>query len=390
MSPTDEEHRVTALELFFDLVFVYALTQVAALLYSHDGDWQWVVRATLVLGFMWWPWVGFTWAYNLVRADRGAARLILVAAMAAMMVLSVAIPGAFDGGSAGSSGATVFVGAYLVVRMLHLSVFLLAGSGDLDVLAAVVRFAIPMSVGVATLAVASAASGWVQTALWGLALILDYGLVALSGAQGWVITAPGHFAERHGLVIIVALGESVVSMGAGASTGPISAPVIAASVMGIVILACLWWTYFDVVSVMAERRLRLAHGAERAAIGRDSYSYLHLPMVGGIVFLAFGLKETLTMLAADGFGAQGLTGASLAVTYGGVAFYLLAHVAFRLRNARSLSTTRLCLAVALLASALVAGGLPAFVQLAALTAGLMGLVAVEALLARADATQHPK
>jgi low temperature requirement protein LtrA len=205
-----------------------------------------------------------------------------------------------------------------------------------------------------------------------------------------VITAPGHFAERHGLVIIVALGESVVSMGAGASTGPISAPVIAASVMGIVILACLWWTYFDVVSVMAERRLRLAHGAERAAIGRDSYSYLHLPMVGGIVFLAFGLKETLTMLAADGFGAQGLTGASLAVTYGGVAFYLLAHVAFRLRNARSLSTTRLCLAVALLASALVAGGLPAFVQLAALTAGLMGLVAVEALLARADATQHPK
>ncbi len=379
LSATQEDHRVSPLELFFDLVFVYALTQITVLLANNSEDWQWVVRAVLVLALMWWPWVGFTWVFNLVRAEDGPARGILFAAMAAMLVLAVAIPEAFEDRGGPPSGPLVFVGAYLVVRLLHLAVFLMAGREDPQLLRTLARFCVPMVVGATTLAVASTTSGWLQTGLWALALVLDYGLVGLLGNEGWRINAPGHFAERHGLIIIVALGETVVSIGVGTSAGPVTYPAILTAVLGIVILACLWWTYFDVVALVAERRFSSATGADRVAIARDSYSYLHLPMVAGIVFLALGLKKALTYVTDGQAHDGGLHGIPLAALYGGVALYLLAHIAFRLRNIGSLNLQRLIVALLLVAAVPVVGGVPALGQVALLAAVMVALTAYESV-----------
>jgi low temperature requirement protein LtrA len=377
LSVTRESHRVSPLELFFDLVFVYALTQVTLQLADHSDDWQWVVRSLLVLAVMWWPWVGFTWVYNLVAAEDGLARAVLVAAMAGMFVLALAIPEAFDDRGAAPSGPLLFVAAYLVVRLLHVTLFLVVGRGDPRLMRTLARFCVPLALGTGTLAVASTTSGWLQTGLWALALVLDYGLTGLLGNDGWVVRAPGHFAERHGLIIIVALGETVVSIGVGASEGPVTYSVVVAAVLGIVTLACLWWTYFDVVALVAERRLSRATGSERVAIARDSYSYLHLPMVAGIVFLALGLKKAMTYVADGKVHDGGLHDIPLAALYGGVALYLLAHIGFRLRNVGSVNWPRLALAVLLVAAVPVAGDVPALGQLALLCAALVTLVAYE-------------
>ena len=384
---TDESHKVTNLELFFDLVFVFALTQVTALL-AADPTGRGAMRGALVLAIVWWSWTGFTWLGNVVKADEGAVRLVLVVVMGAMLVLALAIPEAFaDAGDTTLSGPLVFAGCFLAVRTLHLGVFFLVGRGDPALLATLVRFAVPVVLGTVMLVAASFADGGLRTALWALALVLDYGLVWLIGAGGWQVASPGHFAERHGLVVIIALGESIVATGVGAGVLPLTWPVVLGSALALGLLVCLWWLYFDIVALVAERRLAAATGAERVDLARDSYSFLHFPMVAGIVFIALGLKKTLGYLAEDsgkGLAAlvtdgKGLHGMPLWSLFGGVAVYLLAHVGFRLRNIGSVNRQRLGLAVALLVAVPFAGHLTALVQLALLTAALLVLVGYETI-----------
>jgi low temperature requirement protein LtrA len=378
---TDESHTVTTLELFFDLVFVFALTQVTALL-ADDPTARGAVRGVLVLAILWWAWTGFVWIGNLVHADEGVVRVVLVVVMGATLVMSMAIPEAFtDGGGAGLFGPLVFAGAYLAVRALHLALFAVVGRDDPALLATLARFALPFAVGTAALVAASFTSGTLQTVLWALALGLDYSLVWLIGPGGWRVNSAGHFAERHGLVVIIALGESIVAIGVGAQGLPLSWPVVVAATLALTVLVSLWWMYFDVVALVAERRFAAARGAERVAIARDSYSYLHFPMVAGIVFLALGMKKVLGYVADSEHGGwldgKGLHGMPLWSLYGGVVVYLAAHVAFRLRNIGSLNRQRVALAVLLMALVPAVGHLSPMGQLAVLAGLVVTLVCYE-------------
>ncbi len=232
-------------------------------------------------------------------------------------------------------------------------------------------------VGSTTLSVALLVGGafadtGLQEALWALALALDMAGPMLFGVEGWKLV-PGHFAERHGLIVIIALGESIVAIGAGAEIG-VDAGVVAAAVLGVVVAAALWWLYFDVVALVAERRLsRAAVGEEQNRIARDSYSFLHLPMVAGIILLALGLKKTL------GNVDDPLKLVPAVALLGGTALYLLAHVAFRWRNIHTLNKQRLLCAVLLVALLPLAVEIPALVLVAALAAVLTVLIVYEAL-----------
>jgi low temperature requirement protein LtrA len=204
-----------------------------------------------------------------------------------------------------------------------------------------------------------------------LAIVLDWGGPALFGAAGWRLV-PAHFAERHNLVIILALGESIVALGVGAQVA-LSAGVIAAAVLGIALASALWWTYFDVVALVTARRLTLAdEGLPRNVLARDSYSFLHYPMVAGIVLAALGLEHTLAHVDDP------LDGVHAFALLGGVAIYLLAHVALRLRNAHSLNRQRLLLALLLFAICPLALEIPALATLAGVNVLLWTMIAYEA------------
>ena len=361
----EETHRVTPLELFFDLVFVFAITQVTGLM-SENPTWTGLGEGMLVLAALWWAWAAYTWLTNSLDAERGEIRLAIMAAMAAMLVVSLAVPEAFD------EHGVLFGVAYLAVRAIHIALYALGSRTDPDVLRAVLRMT-PTSVLAPLLLVgAGFLDGAAQAAVWVVVLAADYLGVLIGRAEGWRLS-PRHFAERHGLIVIIALGESIVALGVGAGGLELDAGVVAAAVLGIAVVAALWWAYFDVVAIVAERRLGELGGRERAALARDSYSYLHLPMVAGIVLFALGLKKTLGDVG-DPLGAAPAAGLC-----GGVALYLLAHVAFRLRNVGSLSRRRLVAAGGLLALLPAARELPALASLALVAAAMTALIAYEAI-----------
>jgi low temperature requirement protein LtrA len=360
----ETEHPVTPLELFFDLVLVFAITQVTGLLVA-DPEWAGLARGLLVLGALWWAWVGYAWLTNSVNAEDEVNRLAMFAAMAAMFIVSLAVPGAF-----GDDGV-IFGAAYLAVRGLHLVLYAASARDDREVLAAVGRLAPGALLASALILAAGFTDGALQGALWALALLVDFGGTRRGGAAGWRVS-PGHFAERHGLIVIIALGESIVAIGVGAGAD-LDAGVIAAALLGVVVSGALWWAYFDVVAIVAERTLRSATGRARSAQARDSYSYLHFPMVAGIVLFAFGAKKTLAHVEdpLKLVPAVGLCG--------GVALYLLGHIGFRLRNVHSLNRQRLALAIVLLALVPAATEIPALVSLAVIAALCAGLIAFEAV-----------
>ena len=379
IAPVSEDARVTPIELFFDLVFVFSLTQVTALMAS-DLTPHGVLRGLLVLALLWWCWVGYAWLGNVVRADEGLGRVAMFGAMVAMFVLALSIPESFRDLTGGLSGPVVVAVGYFAVRILHLTIFWLASRDDIGLRRQLLRFMPSVLGSTALLLVASQLHGPAQTVTWAATLLVDYVGTILGGAAGWRLYSAAHFAERHGLILIVALGESIVAIGVGVSSVPISGPVVLASTLGLTLAACLWWAYFDVVALVAERVLRRSEGEERARLARDSYSYLHLPMVAGIVLLALGLKKVLEYVGGDGIHdlTDPLEIESLAALYGGVALYLLAHVAFRLRNVHTVNVQRVIVALALVAMLPIAALLPALGSLGLLVAVMVGLIAFEA------------
>jgi low temperature requirement protein LtrA len=362
-----EGERVTPLELFFDLVFVLALTQCTTLM-VRTPTWGGLLKGLLVLGMLWWAWVGYAWLTSVVDPEEGSVRLVIFAAMAAMLVAALCVPGAFG------SEALLFACAYAVVRAAHIALFTIASREDRALRRSVAGLAYSTAIGAGLLFVAAFAGGTLRVGLWGVALVLDMGGPYLFGADGWKLV-PGHFAERHGLIVLIALGESIVALGVGAKV-VLDAGIVAAAVLGVWVAAALWWVYFDVTAIVAERRLSsTAEGRERNEMARDSYSYLHLPMVAGIGLLAVGLKLTLEHVD------EPLKLVPTATLLGGAALYLLAHVAFRLRNMHTLSRRRLACALALLALVPVAEalGIASLATLAMLAAMLTALILYEAL-----------
>jgi low temperature requirement protein LtrA len=364
----EHEHRVTVLELFFDLVFVFAITQVTGFL-AADATVAGLGRGAMLIAALWWAWAAYSWLTNTLDAEGTAPRVTVFAAMAAMLIVSLAVPRAFG------EDAARFATAYMIVRVLQVLLYYLATRGDADLRGGVLRLAPLFLVGSIVLMIGAFASGPARVVLWAVALCIDYSGPLLAGPGGWRVH-PGHFVERHGLIVIIALGEAIVSIGVGVAGLPLDPMILGPALLAVVISGALWWAYFDLVAIEAELRLVRARGREQVALARDCYTYLHMPMVAGVVFLALGVKKAV----AHAEDALGLVPS--AALYGGAALYFAAHVLFRLRAIGSLSRPRMLVAAALAASAAVGTRVPAIASLG-LVAGLcIALVAWETLAYR--------
>jgi low temperature requirement protein LtrA len=361
----EHEHRVTPLELFFDLVFVFAFTQVTSML-SHDPTWAGLGRGALVLGALWWAWTAYAWLTNTVDADEGAVRAAMLVAMGAMLIASFAVPEAFD------DHGVIFGISYAIVRAMHLALYALAGRGEPDLFRAVLRMTPSSVVGSALIIAAGFVDGPVKPGLWLVALAIDYAGVLVGRGSGWRVH-PAHFAERHGLIIIIAIGESIVAAGVGAAGIPLSAGVVFAAVLGLAAAAAFWMAYFDFFAITAQRVLSQKRGAAQAALARDGYSYLHLPMVGGIILFALAMKETLAHVGED------LDTVHALALCGGSALYLLAYVALRLRVSGRLSRGRFVASIVFTLLIPAATAMPALAALAVVTAVWAALHAYELL-----------
>jgi low temperature requirement protein LtrA len=358
-----EAETVTPLELFFDLVFVLALTQCTALM-AAEPTWEGLAKGLLVLGVLWWSWVGYAWLTSVVDPEDDAVRLAIFVAMAALLVAGLCVPEAF--GDAG----LIFALAYAVVRIAHIALFVLASRDEPNLRASVIGLGISTAIASGLLVGASFADGTLQGGLWALALVLDVAGPYFFGAEGWKLK-PHHFSERHGLIVIIALGESIVAIGVGAEE-KVDLGIVVAAVVGTGIAAALWWLYFDVVALVAARRLARAEaGREQNEMARDSYSILHFPMVAGIVLVALGMKKTLGHVEDE------LKLVPATALLGGTALYLLAHVAFRYRHIHTFNTRRLALSILLVAFIPVAVAIPALATISVLAAALALLNVVE-------------
>lgn len=355
--------KVRFLELFFDLVFVLAFTQSTALIVEHP-TWTGVLQGMFVVALLWWAWSGFAWLTSAVDPEEGLVRVAMFGAMAALLIAALSVPGAFD------DRALAFAIAYGVVRFAHIALFALASQDDADLRSSVASLSVSSGIGVGLIVTASFLDGAAQLILWAVAILIDFGGPALFGVAGWKIV-PAHFAERYGLIIILVLGESIVVLGVGVHLD-LSAGLITAAVLGVALASALWWAYFDVVAIVTEQRLTgKTPGREQNAFARDSYPYLHLPMAAGIVLVAVGLENTLAHYD------EPLSTIAAFALQGGVALYLLAHVALRLRGARSVNYHRLLIAIALVAAVPLGRELPAIWTLVAVNVVIWAMIAYE-------------
>jgi low temperature requirement protein LtrA len=362
------EKRVAPLELFFDLVFVFALTQVTALM-SKDPTWTALGQGLLILSALWWAWAAYAWLTNYIAAEEDRERLLMVAVMGAFLITALAVPKAFG------DDALLFALAYAAARWLH--IFLFAESNDdVDAGEAIKRLARTALPAPLLLIAAAFLDGPAQAALWILALSMDFAGPYVFGVRGFRVS-PGHFAERFSLIVIIALGESIVAIGAGL-TGELDGGTIVAALLGLVIAFALWWAYFDVVALVAERHFRESRGEHRLRIARDSYSYLHLPMIAGIVLVALGVKKTLAHVD------EPLETIPAVALFGGIALYYAGHLGFRLRNVRTLNRPRLVALVVCLALIPLGTEVDALVAVA-LAAGVTSAVIAYEAIRYADA-----
>jgi low temperature requirement protein LtrA len=352
------ERVTTPVELFWDLVFVFAITQVTTLLGSRL-TWAGFGRSMLVLALVWWAWSAFVWASNAQDPQAGTFRAVLLLASGLIFISGLALPRAFG------AEATLFAATYAGVRLLHLALYVDASRRGNASLAAIAGFAATVAVGMALLVGGSFAHGAARPLLWAAAAAIDYAgpaWLTRERLRGLQQVAVAHFTERYSLFIIICLGESIVAVGLGASHRPLGAQLLVSVALALTITIGLWWTYFDRFAAAAERRLREHPDPVLAAA--DSYSYLHLLLVAGIIVFAVGAKFAIAHVAAP------LSDAARLALCGGVALYLAGHFAFRLRITGELRYAKLLAALACMAVFALAGGLDAWAVASLLVAVL--------------------
>jgi len=361
--PVEREQRVSPLELFFDLVFVFAFTQVTTLL-SSNPTWSGLEHALLLLTALWWAWAAYAWLTNTVDPGESLVWGTMLFAGGAMFVGALALPEAF-----GSHGV-VFGVAFLIVALMQLALYALAARGDPDLLQAILRIT-PSSIAGATLiAVAGFVHGGLKPVLWLIALVVGFFAPVVVRPSGWRLH-PAHFIERHGSIVIIAIGESLVAVGLGVRHGGLGAEEIGAAVLGFVVAAAFWLAYFDFFTIRAQQLLDDRSGVQQLVLARDTYTYLHLPMVVGIVLFAFAVKTTLGDVHAE------LSIVPALALCGGPALFLLAFVGLRFRVGRTVRGGRLVAAVVCAALVPAALGVQAIVALALVTAVWVALHAYE-------------
>jgi low temperature requirement protein LtrA len=365
----EREQRVTPLELFFDLVFVFGFTQVTAVL-SSNPTWSGLLHALLILAALWWAWAAYAWLTNVADPGEGRVWGTMIVASGAMFVAALAVPDAF-----GDHGV-VFGVAFLIVAVMQVTLYAVTAREDQDLFKAILRSAPASVVGAALILAAGFASGPLKPVLWLAALAVGLFGPLLVPLSGWRVH-PAHFVERHGLIVIIAIGESLAAIGFGARETRLDAGVIVAAVLGFVVAASFWLAYFDFFTIRAEELLTDRSGAPRIALARDAYTYLHLPMVAGIVLFAFAMKTTLSHVGDDL-----ATIPAVALCFG-PALYLLAYTGVRLRVTGHLGGGRFVAGIACAALLPAALTVPALVALSLVAAVWIALHAYELIWWRA-------
>jgi low temperature requirement protein LtrA len=361
----DEEERKTSyLELFFDLVFVFAFTQVTALI-LEDTSPQGFARSALVLAMVWWAWSAYAWMTDAIDVENSVTRLIMFASMAAGFFMALAVPDAFQ------DEAAWFAVAYFVVRVLNSALFAWGVRDDPGNLRATLRLT-PWFFGAALVAlgggfVDSDYRAWV----WLASLVIDVvGTLTVARAE-WRVS-PSHFAERFALIVIIALGESIVAIGIGTSELERDSTYALSVVVAFSGVAALWWAYFDFTATAAQRSLSRASPHARGPLARDVFTYFHYPVVLGIIFYAVAAKKTLEHpldpLSDAGRWALGL----------GIAVFLVGFALMRFRVVRRVAWERLAAALVALVLAVALDGTDAVVTLGVVIVVLLLSVAVEA------------
>ena len=360
----DSEHRVSTLELFFDLVFVFAFTQVTTL-WLEQPTWGGLGRGLLVICVLWWAWASYAWLTNTANVEADAVLALMLFATGALFVAALAVPEAFG------AHRFVFAVAFFVVLATFLWLYALVGKGAPDLLAAVLRISWPVLSGAAlVVGAAFMPAGW-RPAIWGLALLIGF-IVGpnRAGPTGWRVY-PAHFAERYGLIVIIAIGESLGSIGFGARNTPLDARVIVGVILGFVSAASFWLGYFDYASGGVREMLAKRSGTEQVLFARDAYTYAHLPMVIGIVLFAFGVRTALERINSH---LELIPALALCC---GPALYMLGFVALRWRATRSIGRGRPAAGIAFALLTAAATHVPALAALALVTALWIALHAYE-------------
>src|SRR5215469_2748620 len=370
-----DTHRVTTFEMFFDLVFVFAVTQVTAFM-EHEHDAIGLVQGILILALLWWAWCAFAWLGQQAQADIGIVRVVMTVAMVAIFIVALAIPEAWHDAPGGLNGPVTLAAAYVLVKFSHVAGYWIAAGEDTALRRQLLLSLVPWSLGSSLLVAGSAVGGSTQTIMWTLGLMSDIGgtyLASKSRFGQWRFHSPGHWAERHGLIVILALGESIVAIGVGASNHPVSAPLVTGAIFGVLISVALWWLHFRVLAPGVEEQLQRQQDLDRVKLARDGYTFLHFPIIAGIVVAALGVEDAMAHVGElKPFGTF-----SAGALLSGFSLYLLGHVVVWRRATGRWHLHRAGMAAAFLALWPAVAAVPPLLALGAAAAMLGVLIALE-------------
>ena len=356
--PGDAERLTSPVELLWDLVFVFAVTQVTTLL-AHDLSWSGLGHASLVLALIWWAWSAFVWAANAHDADSVTVRATLLPALLLIFIVGLAIPRAF------ASDALLFAATYAGVRFMHLALYADASRRGQASWQAISGFAVTVTIGMALLIVGALLDNTARITAWTIAVAIDYAgpaWLTRERLRGLQEIAVAHFAERYGTFVIICLGESIAAIGLGASGQTVDIRLLATVGLGLLITIGLWWTYFDQFASDAAAQLR--ERDEPVLAAADGYSYLHLVLIAGIILFAVGMR------LATHHPDDPLASTPRLALCSGVALYLVGHTAFRARMTGSVGYAKLVAAAAILVIAALGGDLEPWSVAAAVTGAL--------------------
>jgi low temperature requirement protein LtrA len=359
----EREQRVSPLELFFDLVFGFAFAQVTTFWVDHRS-WAGLGQGLLILAVLWWVWASFAWLTNTANTEADIVLAVMLFATTCLFVAALSVPAAFD------TYRLAFGITFFAVLAAFVGLYALVSKGQPDQLAAVLRMARTVVPAAALILAAAFVPPVGRPLLWTLALLVGFIGPQVGGLGGWRVS-PSHFAERHGLILIIAMGESLSAIGFAARETHLGAGVASAAVLGLIVAASFWMAYFDFASSGIGSLLADRHGEQRISMARDAYTYCHLPMVIGILLFAFAMR---TMLTRPSSGLSNIPALALCCSS---VLYLLAFVAIRWRVSRSIGVGRPIAAAVFALLTPIALFVPAIAALGLVAAVWLGLHAYE-------------
>ncbi|MEU5564676.1 low temperature requirement protein A [Micromonospora musae] len=383
--------RVDKFEIFFDLVFVFSffiIVRTTAMEISGRS----LLHGLLVLAVLWWCWVIHSVVAARVRLGEGFVPVLMVVGMAALFCFALSLPQAFGDPRRTAAGPMVVAISYLVIRAVHLLLYWQIAKEKSGERRLLLKYS--PEVVVSTLLLLAAAlvppyvddmgrAAMLRDALWVATVLLQYGSGLVAGAWGWTVPSAEHWTERYDLILIIALGESIISVGVGGNLlgQPVTAATVAAASCGIVFTAALWWAHYDVIGPAARIAQHEALGRPRVALARDAYAYLYLVMIAGIITFALGAEEVVRQISDPHVDlAEPAHGPGVPLLFGGVIGYFCGNMLFQARTLHTLSWTRVGVVVVLAAAIPAGAHLPALATLALLTVICVGLVAVEVIV----------